>query len=139
MNLISGIDVTAGALAAQKTRLDIVAQNIANAQTTRMAGTGGPFQRQMAVFRGEPFRLVSGPRPQGVRVERIANDPSPPRMVFDPSHPDANEEGYVQYPNIDIAVEMADLIAAQRAYESNLAVMASGKRMNERVLDIMEV
>ncbi len=139
LNPVSAREIAVSGLKAQRTRMTVIAGNLANAQTTRMAGTGGPFQRQMAVFRGEPFRLVSGPRPQGVRVERIANDPSPPRMVFDPSHPDANEEGYVQYPNIDIAVEMADLIAAQRAYESNLAVMASGKRMNERVLDIMEV
>lgn len=136
---VSAREISVSGLRAQRTRMTVIANNIANAQTTRTPGGGGAFRRQLAVFRGEPFRPVAGPAPQGVRVESIQRDPSALRSVFDPNHPDADKDGYVQYPNIDIAVEMVDLISAQRAYESNLAVMSSGKRMNERVLDILEV
>jgi len=136
---LSAREIAVSGLRAQRTRMNVIANNLANAQTTRMAGGGGAFRRQLALFRGGPLGVTAGTRPQGVRVEKIANDPSPLRAMFDPRHPDADKDGYVRYPNVDIAVEMTDLIAAQRGYESNLAVMAAGKRMNERALDIMEV
>lgn len=136
---MSAREIAVSGLRAQRTRMNVIANNLANAQTTRMANGGGAFRRQLALFRGGPFGAADGRTPQGVQVEKIVDDRSALRAVFDPNHPDADKDGYVKYPNVDIAVEMTDLIAAQRAYESNLAVMAAGKRMGERALDIMEV
>ena len=136
---VSAREIAVSGLRAQRTRMNVIANNIANAQTTRTEGGGGAFRRQLTLFRGEPFRPVAGPRPEGVRVPRIVSDPSPLRTVFDPQHPDADADGYVEYPNISLAVEMVDLISAQRAYEANLAVIASGKQMHERALGVMEV
>lgn len=139
LDKVSAREIAVSGLRAQRTRMNVIATNLANSQTTRMAGGGGTFRRQLALFRSAPFGMAAGTRPQGVQVEKIVDDPSPLRAMFDPNHPDADKDGYVRYPNVDIAVEMTDLIAAQRAYESNLAVMASTKRMSERALDIMEV
>ena len=140
MNLISGIDVSASALNAQKTRLDIVAQNIANAQTTR-GPNGRPYQRQTVSFETE---LVSrsgattdGGLPlQSVRVASIQDDPTPGQRVYDPQHPDADSTGTVTMPNVNLAYEMVDLITATRAYEANLSVAKNGREMADRTLRI---
>jgi flagellar basal-body rod protein FlgC len=138
-NRVSAREIAVSGLKAQRTRMNVIANNIANAQTTRTEDGGGAFRRQLTVLRGNPFRPIAGPHPKGVRVSQVKSDLSPLRQVFDPSHPDANAEGYVEYPNIDMAVEMVNLISAQRGYEANLAVMTSGKRMSERALAIIEV
>lgn len=136
MNLITGIDVTAGALSAQKTRLDIVAQNIANAQTTRTA-TGLPYQRQIVSFEAEMMkRSLGGASLQSVRVGAISADRSPGQAVYNPQHPDAGPDGTVMMPNVNLSYEMVDLITASRAYEANLSVVKSARQMALKVLEI---
>lgn len=139
MNLISGIDVTAGALNAQKTRLDVVAQNIANAQTTR-GPDGTPYQRQIVSFESELVRRTGGgsggPGLQTVRVGSITADRSPGQQVYNPQHPDAGPDGLVTMPNVNMSYEMVDLITASRAYEANLAVVKNAKQMAMKALEI---
>jgi len=137
MNLISGIDITAGALNAQKTRLDIVAQNIANAQTTRTPN-GGPYQRQIVSFETELVRRegFSGPALQSVKVANVTVDRTPGQQVYNPQHPDAGPDGLVTMPNVDLSYEMVDLITASRAYEANLSVVKNARQMAMKTLDI---
>jgi flagellar basal-body rod protein FlgC len=139
MNLISGIDVTAGALNAQKTRLDIVAQNIANAQTTR-GPDGLPYQRKTVSFETELLRQqgasANAASIQSVRVGSIQTDNTPGQRVYDPSHPDADANGYVTMPNVNMAYEMVDLMTASRAYEANLSVVKNAKQMAMKALEI---
>lgn len=137
MNLISGIDVTSGALNAQRTRLDVVAQNIANAQTTRGLD-GMPYQRKVVSFEGELLRKqgLGGPSLQTVKVAEISTDRSPGQRVYDPQHPDAGSDGMVQLPNVNLAFEMVDLITASRAYEANLSVVKNARQMAMKALQI---
>ncbi len=139
MNLdrISARDIAVSGLKAQRVRMNIIANNIANVETTRTP-EGGAFRRQMVVFRGE--EIGNGPNPEklGVMVKRVIRDPSPLRQVFDPQHPDANEDGIVEYPNVNMAVEMVNLISAQRAYEANIAVITSGRQMKQRAMEILQ-
>jgi len=135
MNLISGIDVTASALNAHKTRLDIVAQNIANAQTTRTP-EGKPYQRQIVSFESELLRRAGGASLQSVRVAAIDSDRTPGQQVYNPQHPDAGADGLVTMPNVNLSYEMVDLITASRAYEANLSVAKSARQMAMRTLEI---
>ncbi len=135
MNLISGIDITAGALNAQKTRLDVVAQNIANAQTTR-GPDGAPYQRQVVSFESELVRRAGGSNLQSVKGGGIAADRSPGQQVYNPQHPDAGPDGIVTMPNVNLAFEMVDLITASRAYEANLSVVKNARQMALKTLQI---
>ena len=136
MNLIGGINVTAGALNAQKTRLDIVAQNIANAQTTR-AANGKPYQRQVVAFETELVRVGGvGTGLQTVKIAGITQDRTAGQQVYNPQHPDAAADGLVTMPNVNIAYEMVDLITASRAYEANLSVVKNARQMAKRALEI---
>jgi flagellar basal-body rod protein FlgC len=135
MNLIAGIDVTSGALAAQKTRLDVVAQNIANAQTTRTP-EGGSYQRQIVSFENELVRQAGGASLHTVRVGSVTPDRTPGQMVYNPQHPDAGPDGMVRMPNVNLAYEMVDLITASRAYEANLSVAKSARQMALKTLEI---
>lgn len=136
MNLIAGIDVTGSALNAQKTRLDIVAQNIANAQTTRTPA-GGAYQRQVVSFESELVRRAGGgPNLQSVKVGTITTDRSPGTQVYNPQHPDAGPDGLVMMPNVNLSYEMVDLITASRAYEANLSVVKNARQMAMKALDI---
>ena len=140
MNLISGIDVSASALNAQKTRLDIVAQNIANAQTTHGID-GRAYQRKTVSFETELVRRSgesegSGLSLQSVRVASIQNDTTPGQRVYDPQHPDADASGNVTMPNVNLAYEMVDLITATRAYEANLSVVKNARQMAMKALEI---
>ena len=140
MNIISGIDVTAGALTAQKTRLDLVAQNIANAHTTR-GPDGLPYQRKTVSFETELVRRIGGSTAggaslQSVHIGKIANDTSTGARVFDPQHPDASADGYVTMPNVNMAFEMVDLMSASRAYEANLSVIKNSRQMAMKALEI---
>lgn len=135
MNLIAGIDVSAGALNAQKTRIDIVAQNIANAQTTRTP-QGGPYQRQIVSFESELVRRAGGQPLQSVRVAGITADRTPGQKVHNPQHPDAGPDGMVSMPNVNLAFEMVDLITASRAYEANLSVVKNARQMAMKALEI---
>jgi flagellar basal-body rod protein FlgC len=138
LEAISAQDIAVSGLRAQRTRMNIIAQNIANAMSP-VTAKGGAFRRQMAVLEADQITPLSGPDKFGVRVQRIASDPSPLRRVYEPNNPVADEEGYVEYPNIDLSVEMVDLVSAQRAYEANVAVVLSSKRISQKALDILQV
>ncbi len=130
MNLISGVSATASALGAEKVRMDIVAENIANAHTTKTID-GGPYQRKMVTFES----VMEGGA-KGVRIGDISNDPKPGDSVHNPSHPDAGEDGMVKMPNVNVAFEMVDLLSSSRAYEANLAVIRNAKQMAMKALSI---
>ena len=134
---ISAREIAVSALRAQRTRMNVIANNIANAQTTRTPD-GGAFRRQMVVLAGNQLGPGIQAEKLGVRVKSVVGDQSALREVYEPNHPDANAEGYVEYPNITIAAEMVDMITAQRAYEASIAVIVSGGRMRERAMQILQ-
>ena len=139
------MDISASALSAQRLRMTIVAENIANAQTTRTAD-GTPYRRRVAIFQErEPERFsnylrsassIAGQAGRGVRVAEVAEDPSEFRLQYEPSHPDADELGYVRMPNVDTVTEMVDMMAASRAYEANITALDAIKAMAARALEI---
>ena len=139
MELITGLGATGSALNAQKTRLDLIAQNIANAQTTRSAD-GGPYQRQVVTFEAQLAnrlaRAGQSAGPTGVKVASISNDPTPGQKIYDPSHPDADVQGMVAMPNVNVSTEMVDLITASRTYEANLSVVKAARQMAQKTIDI---
>lgn len=147
MGLYSTLDIAASGMTAQRFRQDLIANNIANANTTR-SDNGGPFRRHLAVFqsRGIPaFHSGIPPGSQwdenmmpfsGVRVAGIVLDSSPFKIVHDPGHPDADSNGNVAYPNVDPIMEMVDLIESNRAYEANLSVFETTKQLLMRTLAI---
>lgn len=134
---ISATETAVTGLMAQRVRMNVIANNIANVGSTRTA-SGGAFRRQMAIFKGE--QLQPGIRPDrfGVKVSRIVDDPSPFKRVFEPQHPDADADGYVEYPNIDVFTEMANLVSAQRGYEANIAVIVSGKQITQKAMELLQ-
>lgn len=138
INLLSGIHSTSSALQAERVRMEVISQNIANANTTRGVD-GKPYAREQVVFEtvlGKQQAGASGPAGQGVQVSRIEKDARAPRLVFNPGHPEANGDGMVAMPNINIHEEMADLIASSRAFEANLAVVKSARTMAMQTLSI---
>ena len=139
MDIIPGIESATGGLQAQRTRLDIIAQNIANAQTTR-AANGQPYARQVVSFEAELVKRMgdsaASPALRGVRVSGVTSDPRQGPVVHNPSHPDADAKGFVHMPNVNMAMEMVDLISATRAYEANLSVVRAGRDMVTKTLDI---
>jgi flagellar basal-body rod protein FlgC len=141
MEILSGIAATSGALNAQRTRLDLIAQNIANAHTTR-GPDGRPFQRQIVTFESEMLRARGPGAGAGaaglstVRVAEVSVDPTPGQRIYDPGHPDADDQGMLTLPNVNIAHEMVDLITASRAYEANLTVAKNSRQMALKTLEI---
>ena len=133
---LTGIDSSSSALAAERVRMEVITQNIANANTTR-GFDGKPYQRQQVVFE-QVLQGIQGTTvgPQKVEIARIEKDVRPPRLVHNPGHPDADAEGMVSMPNINIHEEMADLIAASRAFEANLAVVKNARAMAFQTLSI---
>jgi flagellar basal-body rod protein FlgC len=140
MNLFRNFDICATALTAERLRMDIITNNIANANTTRTR-EGGPYQRQTPVF-AQTLETVSGAdgapvtKVAGVKVVGIESDKRPPRMVYDPSHPDADVQGYVAYPDINVVTEMVDLISASRSYEANVTAFNAAKDMFRAALEM---
>ena len=137
MNLLPGIDVTSDALNAEKIRLEVIGQNIANAHTTR-GPNGLAYQRKVVTFETELQRVAgeTGPNVTGVRVAAITADPSLGDLVYQPGHPHADANGMVRLPNVKLAQEMVDMIAASRAYEANLSVVPTARQMAKRALAI---
>jgi flagellar basal-body rod protein FlgC len=138
MNILPAISVTADALTAEKTRLEIIGQNIANAQTTR-GPDGLPYQRKVVTFETqlrEAVGLDGRPSVEGIRVASITSDPTPGQRIHNPGHPHADASGMVQLPNVSLPQEMVDLITASRAYEANLAVVRTSRQMAMRALQI---
>jgi flagellar basal-body rod protein FlgC len=144
MNLFGMLEVSGSALGAERWRAEVVAANMANAETTRTAG-GGAYRRQMLVFRAQPmpqFSLLLAHLRQktpegGVRVERVVADPTPLPSRYEPGHPDADAAGYVTYPNVNPVMEMADLLSAVRAYQLNAAAVQAAKSMIQTSLQIL--
>ena len=137
LEAVSARDIAVSGLRAQRTRMNVIAQNIANAMSP-VTAKGGAFRRQMTILSGEPVTPIASVDKLGVEVKEIATDPSPLRRVYEPGNPYADADGYVEYPNIDLAVEMVDLVSAQRAYEANIAVVLSSKRMTQKALEILQ-
>lgn len=128
------LKVSATALEAQKIRLNVIASNVANVNSTKTA-EGGPYKRKDVVFQSFLYDESS----VGVDIPRVVEDQRPPRMVFDPSHPDADASGYVSLPNINVIEEMVNMLAASRAYEANLTLISTYKDMFLKTLDITRV
>lgn len=126
------LKVSATALEAQKVRMNVIASNIANVNSTNTP-EGGPYRRRDVVFQSYLFNESS----IGVNIAKIVEDQRPFRMVHDPAHPDANENGFVSHPNITTIEETVNLMAATRAYEANLTVINSFRDMHRRTLEIM--
>lgn len=136
-NLQSPRDIAVEGLRAQRARMTLIANNLANINTTRTP-EGTAFRRQLILLRGLQARNGGPEEPLGVKIKAVVADRSPFKRVYEPGHPDADRDGYVSYPNIDVAVEMIDLIAAQRAYEANLAVIATESRIRQQALDLLQ-
>lgn len=139
---LRSIDISSSGLTAERMRMDTISNNIANANVTRTED-GGPYKRQMPVFsvrnvnaRFFASKSLNDSIPSGVSVVGIEQDDSEPRVVYDPAHPDANAEGYVAYPNVNVVREMVDMITCSRAYEANVTAMNSAKNMMLRALEI---
>lgn len=145
MSLFKSIDISASGLTAQRLRMDTISENIANVNTTRTPA-GGPYRRKVVVFESrEPENGFQGILSRamgqreiggGVRVVRISEDNSPLKMMYDPNHPDANEQGYVVMPNVNIVTEMVNMISATRAYEANITAVKSSKDIAFKALEI---
>src|SRR4051812_23597038 len=138
INFITGIESTSAALQAERVRMAVASQNIANANTTRGLD-GKPYQRQSVVFESVLVREelgLGGVEPQKVQISRIEKDATAPRMIYDPGHPDADGSGMVGMPNVNIHEEMADMIVSSRAYEANLAVVRNARAMAMQTLEI---
>lgn len=132
MGAFSAMRISASGLAAEKLRMDTITSNVANIQTTR-GEDGKPYVRKVAVFKEAYDREVGL---SGVKAVEIADDKSPLRSVYDPTHPDADDNGYVLMPNVNILNEMADMIAASRSYEANVNTMEANKTMFMKALEI---
>jgi flagellar basal-body rod protein FlgC len=138
VQILSGIQSTTAALDAERTRLDVISENIANAHTTRGLD-GKPYQRQVVVFESALQQALGGEmqsQTPTLQVARIDKDPRPPILTYEPGHPDADANGMVAMPNININEEMADMIAASRSFEANLAVVKNSRSMALQTLAI---
>jgi len=148
MNLFGMLELSGSALGAERQRAEVVASNMANAQTTRTPA-GGPYRRQLVVFQSQRtprFSFALNGAPAGslrqeassaVRVAAVVADQRPPVMRFEPGHPDANAEGYVAYPQVDPIEEMTDLLGAVRAYQLNASAVQATKNMITQSLDLL--
>ena len=134
MKLFDGMTISATGMTAERLRMDLIASNLANMNTTRTAD-GGPYQRQTAVF-SEIVNKTRSRVGNGVQVVGIHHDNSPPQMVHEPSHPDADEQGYVDYPHVNVIHEMVDMMTATRAYEANVTSVNAFKGMFLKALEI---
>ena len=146
MSMFGGLEISASGLTAERLRMDVTAENLANAQTTRGAN-GQPYRRKEVVLQEAPGSFGatlssvmgsgSGASAGGVHVAGIVEDSTPPKRIYDPGHPDADAEGYVSMPNVDTVSEMVDLISASRAYEANVTAMQAAKQMFSRTLELL--
>jgi flagellar basal-body rod protein FlgC len=151
MGLYSSIEVSASGLSAERLAMDVIANNLANVNTTRTP-EGGSFKRQLVIFAQKqevdpnaslnPMDSSSNADPgksrDGVEAVGIVNDPSPDRLVYDPNHPDADANGYVHMPNVDVVKEMVDMISASRAYQANVSAIQEARSMGSAALNILK-
>jgi flagellar basal-body rod protein FlgC len=151
MTFYNPIDIAASGLTAERVRMDVTAENLANAQTTRGAN-GQPYQRQEVILQqvggfgetlagaiaGTATTTDSAPAPGGVTVAGIVSDPTLDQLVYQPGNPDANAQGYVRLPNVNSVTEMVDLIDESRSYEANVTAMQTAKSMYTKTLDLLK-
>jgi len=163
MAYLSSFDISSYGLSAQRFRMDVISSNIANANTTRTS-EGGPYQRKDVVFKAIDFKKTlnarlakdnnmledenplddpfsqenADPAIMTVKVDKVVRDESEFKYKYEPSHPDANEEGYVAYPNINPVIEMANLVEATRAYQANVSAFQSAKSIAQSAIDILK-
>ncbi len=144
MSIFNSINISSTGLSAERTRMDIISNNISNANTTKTS-SGLPYKRQMAVFEEKKNisfskclsnKLNCCENLEGVKIRSIKEDNSPFKKIYDPGHPDANKDGYVLTPNVDIVKEMVDMVSASRAYEANITSINSSKSMMMKALEI---
>jgi flagellar basal-body rod protein FlgC len=143
MDFLTGLKISSSALKAQRTRMGAISSNIANAQTTRTP-EGGPYRKKEVVFGAEPAResfsdILEGELDQygqKVHVTEVISSNAPPVLKYEPNHPDANEQGYVAYPDINVMKEMSDMISASRNYEANISAFNTTKSMAIKALEI---
>jgi flagellar basal-body rod protein FlgC len=141
MDLLRALEVSASGLAAQRARLDVIAENLANVETT-VTPTGGVYRRKAVVLQAVnsafPAILRGAGEPEGgVRVERVVELPDAPRRVYQPHHPQAGPDGFVTLPNVNPLTEMVDMLATTRAYEANAAAFQATKAMGQRLLELL--
>lgn len=151
MSFFDAMDVSASGMSAERLRMDVTSENLANAQTTQ-GPNGGPYVRKEVVLQqagggfgaaltgaiGGVTASASPAAATGVEVAGIVNDPTPSQMVYDPGHPDANRQGYVAMPNVNSVTEMVDLISEQRSYEANVTAMQSSKTLFTKTFDLLK-
>jgi len=144
MSLFDAIDISASGLTANRTRMDVTAENLANAETT-LGANGQPYQRQEVVLQqiGGFGAALAGAMNQttaagGVQVSGIVSDPTPDQLVYDPGNPDADSKGYVKMPNVNSVTEMVDMIDESRSYEANVTAMNTSKDMYQKTLGLLK-
>jgi flagellar basal-body rod protein FlgC len=138
MNFLKSFEISSSGLYAQRKRMDVIASNLANLETTRTE-KGGPYRRKMVVMSTKPvkeFDQVLNSKVQGVEIEDIVEDDAPFMKVFNPGHPDADEQGYVLKPNVDLIVEITNMLVAKRNFEANVTAVKSTKQMALKALEI---
>jgi len=134
MSLFNVFQISSSAMTAQSMRLNAVASNLANADSV-VSSDGKPYRAKQVVFEATPMG-TGGDAAKGVRVRQVVDDASPPRLVYDPKNPAANEQGYVAFPNVNVVEEMTNMISASRSYQTNVEVMNTAKNMMLRTLTI---
>jgi flagellar basal-body rod protein FlgC len=149
MGMYSSIEVSASGLSAERLAMDVIANNLANVNTTRTP-EGGAFKRQLVIFAQKQSQDANasmnpldgsddpGKSRDGVEAVGIISDPGPDRMVYDPTHPDADANGYVHMPNIDVVKEMVDMIAASRAYQANVTAISESRNMGNAAMNLLK-
>ena len=139
MNFLVSLETSASGLYAQRKRMDIIASNLANIETTRTE-KGGPYRRKMVVMRSIPmvrdFQNILNMQIEGVAIENIVEDKSEFKKVFNPSHPDADKDGYVLKPNVDLVVETTNMLMARRGFEANIAAIKATRQMAIKAFEI---
>jgi flagellar basal-body rod protein FlgC len=143
LGVFSAIDISASGLSAERTRMNTIASNLANAQTTRTAA-GGPYKRVDPVFEAIALDKMRALSPSErsvsmVQVSQIVQDQRPGHMVYSPGHPDANADGYLEYPNVNIVEEMVNMISASRAYEAGISSVEATQKMASSALELGRV
>ncbi|MDH3357164.1 MAG: flagellar basal body rod protein FlgC [Desulfobacteraceae bacterium] len=139
MNFLKSLETSASGLYAQRKRMDIIASNLANIETTRTE-KGGPYRRKMVVMRtkemDQDFDKMFNSSVKGVQIEDIVEDQTPFKKVYNPSHPDADSDGYLYKPNVDLIVETTNMLMARRAFEANIAAIKATRQMVIKALEI---
>ncbi|MCD6264814.1 MAG: flagellar basal body rod protein FlgC [Deltaproteobacteria bacterium] len=138
MNFLQSLEISASGLYAQRRRMDVIAGNLANIETTHTK-KGGPYRRKMVVMSPKPvedFNKALTLQAEGVKIDDIVEDKTPFRKAYNPSHPDADKNGYLLKPNIDLVVEITNMLMARRAFEANISAIKSTKQMALKALEI---